>query len=121
MVGIDILNTEEILKTPEWIENVLNISIIALCVCLFLAIFSAINKENRILIFSEIMVVISGIFIIVFAILYSANEKPTGRYRYEATIDESVSITEVYKNYNVVEQRGDIWVLEDKENKEERK
>ena len=118
MIGIDILNTEEILKTPEWIENVLGISIIALCVCLFLAIFSSINDKDRILIFSGIMIVISGIFIIVFAILYSTNEKPTGRYRYEATIDESVSITEVYKNYNVVKQRGDIWVLEDKEEKE---
>ena len=43
------------------------------------------------------------------------NCEPTGRYRYEVTIDDSVSITEVYDHYNVVEQRGDIWILEDKE------
>ena len=33
-----------------------------------------------------------------------------------ALSNDSVSITEVYDHYNVVEQRGDIWILEDKEN-----
>lgn len=41
--------------------------------------------------------------------------EPSGRYRYECTIDESVSMTEVYERYEVIEQRGDIWVLEDRE------
>lgn len=41
--------------------------------------------------------------------------EPTGRYQYECLIDESVSMTEVYERYEVIEQRGDIWVLEDKE------
>lgn len=35
--------------------------------------------------------------------------------RYECLIDESVSMTEVYERYEIIEQRGDIWVLEDKE------
>ena len=35
--------------------------------------------------------------------------------RYEVTFDEEASIVEVMKDYNVVEQRGDIFVLEDKE------
>ena len=39
----------------------------------------------------------------------------TGRYQYECTIDKSVSMKEVYEKYEVIEQRGDIWVLEDKE------
>ena len=38
----------------------------------------------------------------------------TGEYRYECTIDDSVSYNEVVENYKIVEQRGDIWVLEDK-------
>lgn len=37
------------------------------------------------------------------------------RNQYECIIDDSVSINEVYENYNVIERRGDIWVLEDKE------
>ena len=37
------------------------------------------------------------------------------RYRYECSIDESVSMTDVCERYEIIEQRGDIWVLEDKE------
>lgn len=35
--------------------------------------------------------------------------------RYEVTIDESVSLTKFYKHYNVIEQRGEIFVVEEKE------
>lgn len=35
--------------------------------------------------------------------------------RYEVIFDEETSIVEVMKDYDVVEQRGDIFVLEDKE------
>jgi len=38
------------------------------------------------------------------------------RNQYECVIDNDVSIVEVYKNYNVIERRGDIWILEDKVN-----
>ena len=38
--------------------------------------------------------------------------------RYEVTFDEETSIVEVMKDYNIVEQRGDIFVLEDKEGSE---
>ena len=34
--------------------------------------------------------------------------------QYECTIDKDVSFVEVYEKYNVIEQRGDIWVLEEK-------
>lgn len=39
----------------------------------------------------------------------------TGKYKYECTIDESVSFNELYEKYEIVEQRGSIWVLKDKE------
>lgn len=42
-------------------------------------------------------------------------EKPSGRYRYECLLDDTVPYTEIYDKYNVIEQRGSIWVLEDKE------
>ena len=43
------------------------------------------------------------------------DDEPTGRYRYEATIDESISAEQLYDKYDVIERRGEIWVLEDKE------
>lgn len=39
----------------------------------------------------------------------------TGEYRYECIIDNSVSYNEVVENYNIIGQRGDIWILEDKQ------
>ena len=35
--------------------------------------------------------------------------------RYEVTFDDEVPMVEVIENYNIIEQRGQIFVLEDKE------
>ena len=59
--------------------------------------------------------------IIIVVILFIASigkfckQKPTGRYQYEVTIDESVSMTDVHEKYKVMGQEGKIWILEDKE------
>ena len=50
----------------------------------------------------------------VFIALPISSHESEDRFRYECTIDESVSMTEVYERYEIIEQRGDIWVLEDK-------
>ena len=61
------------------------------------------------------------IFCIVGGVIFIAGcinlgrQRDTGRYQYEATIDESVSMTEVHEKYKVIEQKGKIWILEDKE------
>lgn len=36
--------------------------------------------------------------------------------RYEVIVDESVSMTEFYNNYKIIDQRGDIWTIEVKDN-----
>ena len=56
-------------------------------------------------------------FITIVSLLIFCNFEgiPTGRYKYEVIIDESYPATELYKNYEVIEQRGKIWVIEDKE------
>lgn len=41
--------------------------------------------------------------------------KPSGRYQYECLINDTVPYVEIYEKYDVVEQRGEIWVLKDKE------
>ena len=47
-----------------------------------------------------------------FAFSYPLETKTT--VRYEVTIDDSVSLTEFYEHYNVIEQRGEIFVVEKK-------
>lgn len=38
----------------------------------------------------------------------------TGRYTYHVTIDESVDFKELYSRYDIVDQEGEIYILEDK-------
>ena len=116
MNGIDILNKEEILTTPEWIGLVLTISTIIFIVSIIFAFVFLFTSLDTASFFFIIMFVCSSIVCVISNYLNDTyNCEPTGRYRYEATIDDSVSITEVYDHYNIVEQRGDIWILEDKE------
>ena len=42
--------------------------------------------------------------------------EPTGRYRYECLIDDDVSVVEFDERYTIIDKRGDIWSIEDKEN-----
>lgn len=39
--------------------------------------------------------------------------------RYEVMIDESVSMADFYNNYKVIDQRGDIWTIEVKDDAED--
>ena len=38
----------------------------------------------------------------------------TGKYEYKVTIDDTVSMTEFYEKYKVIEQEGEIWTIRDK-------
>ena len=38
----------------------------------------------------------------------------TGHYYYECVIEDTASFNEIMNTYEIVEQRGDIWVLKDK-------
>lgn len=35
--------------------------------------------------------------------------------RYECAIDDTASFIEIMENYDVIDRRGDIWILEDKD------
>lgn len=116
MNGIDILNKEEILTTPEWIGLVLTISAVIFIASIIFALVFLFTSHDTASFFFIIIFVCSSIACVISNYINDTyNCEPTGRYRYEATIDDSVSITEVYDHYNIIEQRGDIWILEDKE------
>ena len=71
------------------------------------------HSYNTLSMISAILFLVS--FVCLLYQLYTAEEIPTGRYKYEVTIDESVQFIDIYDKYEVVEQRGEIWVLEDKD------
>ncbi len=103
-----ILNQTEIMQTSLWALIAL-IFFIVLGLTLVIIGFIA-NKEKIILI--SLPVFLLAIFTYTLGCAY---EVPTGRYRYECTIDSKTSISEIYENYKIIEQRGDLWILEDKD------
>lgn len=71
----------------------------------------AFQERNCVLGFSLVVLalVLCGIF------CYGLFAKvESGRNRYECLIDDTVPFVEVVENYDVVSQRGDLWILEDK-------
>lgn len=113
-----ILNQYEILEstTPIW-WSIIEIVLIISFVIAFIASISTINASTvkpLILIFVAFVTIIWSF--IVYPIVHK-EDVPTGRYQYECTIDDGASFTDIMDNYIVVEQRGDIWVLEDKNGK----
>lgn len=111
--GITILNQTEIMVQPDWCYRWGGIWLILFVISLYM-LFN--NRDFPVWLcgMSAIIAIISFAWIVV--IINWRETEPTGRYKYEVTIDESVDFIDIYKNYDVIEQRGQIWVLEDKEN-----
>lgn len=55
---------------------------------------------------------------VLFIIGLEMNDNPTidtDRNRYEVIIEDPEVLVDMYDNYNIIEHRGQIWVIEDKE------
>ena len=113
MKGIEILTKEPILelsKTLSIICMILFAVFIISLICMF--VFIGKGYCEHLAIFAIISLVSLSSTLII-----QSYAKPTGRYKYKVTIDKSVSMIEVYEKYNVIEQDGKIWTIEDKKNK----
>ena len=116
MNGINILNKTAVMEYTYTQHIFFAVLLIAWCVSAILVIIGLICDFKWPVIISGILFLMPYITMCTVDLEKSKN---TGRYKYEATIDEDVPFTEVYKKYDVVKQKGDIWVLRDKENKNE--
>lgn len=110
--GIEVLHQTDIMGPPEWLIPVLIIGVVVVW-----ALFVVSTRKVKFLDISMRLMfggVCAVFYLLITAGLFWAYE-PTGRYRYEATIDESVNFTEVYDRFDIIDKRGDIYTLEDKE------
>lgn len=111
MDGITILNTIIVDEYAQWVLP----AVLALgLICIVAFILTLTSNDNRVIIFG-IISLIAMIAMPIIVITSKTHWRTNERNQYECIIDDSVSINEVYENYNVIERRGDIWVLEDKE------
>lgn len=104
--GITILNKTAITGLPSWIITSSVVILIIGLIVLVVAILTDWPAWTAIITFV-------GLFVFIICGILDITVK-TGEYRYECTIDDSVSYNEVVENYKIIKQRGDIWVLEDK-------
>lgn len=112
MNGITILNTTIVDDYAQWVLPIaLALSIV--CICTFLLMLDTSGGTDTICL--GIVSVLSLIVVFIIVFVSKHHWRINERNQYECIIDDSVSINEVYENYNVIERRGDIWVLEDKE------
>lgn len=113
MSGINILSRTDIMVTVDWAKWVMGVLLVILLVSLVATIVASSWPEHKMLQF-----ILATVFIIVFICCWIwaiiSPSVPNGRYKYKATIDDTVSFRDVYNNYEVVGQDGDIWILEDK-------
>lgn len=104
--GITVLNKIAVTGVPSWITLS---AIILFTIGLLVFIVSLIADGPA---WTAIISLVSLLVLVICSILDATIK--TSEYRYECIIDDSVSYNEVVENYNIIEQRGNIWVLEDK-------
>lgn len=108
MEGINILYSEPIMTIPDWAAILAIILVLSIYLSLMAAICTGCN--------SYIPLCLNIISLIGLCVLVRIDPQvSTNRTRYEVTIDKSVSMEDVYEKYEVIEHKGEIWILEDKE------
>ena len=111
MDGVTILNTIEV----TGISRIVIIAFMAsFIIGLFLMSILELSENSCVLVYLLIdLIVFIGC---VFVSWYQSENHKTGEIRYEVTIDDTVSMTEFNKKYEIIEQRGDIFVVKEKNN-----
>ena len=111
MDGITILNTIIVDDYAQWVLP----TVLALGFICIVALVLMLNSNDKGVIIFGTISLLAMISMPIIIGTSKSHWRTNERNQYECIIDDSVSINEVYENYNVVERRGDIWVLEDKE------
>lgn len=108
MDGVRILNEISPMSADIWF---LIGSFLAIGILLLLSIIT-LDKGSRF-----IPILVSLILFVIAIILFFTEY--TSPIKYEATIDDNVKISEFEKKYEIVEQRGDIYVIKESESNDE--
>lgn len=103
--GIEVLSKSEI-KEPTETAMVIGIVI----GFIFFSMVYCLIDDN------QIGQIVGGIiFLLIFIIAMVSSIRPTGEYKYKVTIDNTVSLTEFYEKYEIIDQEGKIYTIKFKE------
>ena len=113
-----VLNIIELTETAPWVNFAFCASFIGFAVLVAIGGYMCskfnpkIEKLGAWLIGIGLVCLISSI---VMNALMDEITIPSGEVQYEVMINDSISFTEVVEKYDVIKQRGEIFVLEEKE------
>jgi hypothetical protein len=107
--GIEILAQTEIMKNPDWTSLFFTAMIVFILLGFGMAIIGAIINIWKLIACGVGLAI--GTFIALFIIGVDISQEPTGKYEYQVTISENVSLTEFYENYEIIDQNGKIWTI----------
>lgn len=117
MDGVTILNQYEVTTVTSAEINTVAFGITFLSIiiiCSLVGFFTADYSYEGAL-FGLLIGLVLGAFIgLIAGAVCSEPSKIETTTQYEVTIDDSVSLAEFYEHYNVIEQRGKIFVVEKK-------
>ncbi len=123
MDGVTILN--EIVKNIEplpilhW-QMFLGAVIIGTIVLIIGIIMTILEKDADIAAFLSVISVMFILLWVVVGITYEMTQaEPYTIIQYEVTISDDISLTEFNKKYEIIEQRGKIYVVQEKETQED--
>lgn len=112
MTGVEILNQIPVTET-EMTISLGWLLVIAIAIFAFIVgIFAVFDSDDLDLGF--ILGGIMAIGVVMVILIFSAKEVPTGEYRYEVIVEDTVNLQEFYDYYDVVERRGEIFVVEER-------
>lgn len=110
MAGINVLNVVERIRLPDW-------TIVCILLCMFaMAVFfiELLTGDTKKKINTGGIGFVCTLVLIFVFLWIGRTFVPNRITQYECTIDSDVSFVELYEKYDVIEQRGDIWILEEK-------
>ena len=114
MDGITILNTIETTIYPDYYYVIIALCVIGIVAGLIMAGVSLGDLFNAKSLIAGIAIIVISFVIASLSYRWVTHNDVYTIRRYECTIDDLSSFIYIHNNYNVIEQRGGIWILEDK-------
>lgn len=112
---MEILNQSPIVEMDPSYQSLAIKLLVAMIIGFFATVFCVCCRGNISAIVTSSFTALCAVALLV--IVICAPEVPTDRNEYIVKLDDA-SFVEIYEKYEVVERKGDVWILQDKESEE---
>lgn len=112
---MEILNQIDVYDTPSWVKDWTEIFLVGFIIGAGLFFLSFAFKHFIPCIIGGILAIVCVFSAFGISLFVAFHQIDTGRNQYEVKFTEDISFKEMYEKYEVIEKRGEIWVIEDKE------